>query len=390
MSNLKKISLSIGAVFLLVALLEVGARIYVWNAARILSDAPDSAIKFGDYQKAKEWGTLADRLGERLFGQMFYYTPYIPITVSPNYRFKLKNLDYSTNSLGFRGENEVVMPKPKDVYRVFMLGGSTVQGQFNEEWTIPYYLEKNLAGFKNKKIEVINAGVGGGFSQNELSLLQTRIFDLGPDLVIVFDGRNDLAYSVIPGWKNRELPYYKNLKASLDTFLNHQTLGSTISYAARYLAEKSTLLFLLRSPLRVAPSDNPAKVGLVNKEAVSTYIQNLNFMKAALDTKKINGLLIFQPTFGFCKNNLSDYENTIASVSEKSDAPGWLAEASRTWPEVAAVVRKIGDSSNVKIKDLSCAFKNFSGNAYLDTAHYDPAGDKEIAAQISEFIRKDF
>jgi len=98
------------------------------------------------------------------------------------------------NSLGFRG-TEFSEIKPPDTYRIFMVGGSTMFGASatSDETTIPGILQKIFDSDSYvQKIEVINAGVSGGNSSTELKLIEQKLVTFSPDLVIVYDGLNDL------------------------------------------------------------------------------------------------------------------------------------------------------------------------------------------------------
>ena len=98
------------------------------------------------------------------------------------------------NSLGFRG-SEFSEIKSPDTYRIFMVGGSTMfgAGATSDETTIPGYLQ-NLLNEKDFEfnIEVINSGIQGADSDSELKLIKQKLVHYHPDLVIVYDGWNDL------------------------------------------------------------------------------------------------------------------------------------------------------------------------------------------------------
>ena len=98
------------------------------------------------------------------------------------------------NSHGFRGL-EFSEIKPSDTYRIFMLGGSTMfgTGATNDTTTIPGYVDQFLTNnLSSYKIEVINAGIQGADSFTELDLITNKIIDFSPDLIIIYDGWNDL------------------------------------------------------------------------------------------------------------------------------------------------------------------------------------------------------
>ena len=98
------------------------------------------------------------------------------------------------NSHGFRGD-EFSEIKPPNTYRIFMVGGSTLfgSGESSDDATIPSILQKIFDSDNSiiQKIEVINAGFAGAYTKSEFeSLADLNKFQ--PDLVIVYDGLNDL------------------------------------------------------------------------------------------------------------------------------------------------------------------------------------------------------
>jgi len=104
------------------------------------------------------------------------------------------------NSLGFRGD-EFSSIKPSDMYRILMVGGSTMfgAGATSDETTIPGYLQQ----FLNEKdfgfdIEVINSGIQGADSNTELNLIEQKLVRFSPDLIIIYDGWNDLRANNAP------------------------------------------------------------------------------------------------------------------------------------------------------------------------------------------------
>jgi lysophospholipase L1-like esterase len=98
------------------------------------------------------------------------------------------------NGLGFRGA-EFSEIKQSNTYRIFMIGGSTMfgAGATSDETTIPGYLQQLL----NEKefgfdIEVINSGIQGADNNKESKLIEQKLVRFSPDLIIIYDGMNDL------------------------------------------------------------------------------------------------------------------------------------------------------------------------------------------------------
>jgi len=122
------------------------------------------------------------------------------IDVLRNFSGGSKSDTININSLGFRGD-EFSKTKPDKTYRIFMLGGSPMfgYGATSDEATIPGFTQKKIDekdfGFD---IEVINSGIQAADSNKELKLVEKRLVTFSPDLIIIYDGWNDLRSNVSP------------------------------------------------------------------------------------------------------------------------------------------------------------------------------------------------
>jgi hypothetical protein len=122
------------------------------------------------------------------------------IDVLRNFSGESKADMININSLGFRGD-EFLKIKLDRTYRIFMLGGSPMfgYGATSDETTIPGFMQE----FLNEKdfgfnIEVINSGIQAADSNRELNFVKRTIITFSPDLVIVYDGWNDLRSNISP------------------------------------------------------------------------------------------------------------------------------------------------------------------------------------------------
>jgi hypothetical protein len=158
-----------------------------------------------------------------------YYNPVQHIL--PNQYSETVNI----NSIGFRG-NEI----QEDVgqYRIFFLGGSTAFGLYStsDQTTIPGFLEEK---FENMNVEIINAGINGANSFDETYTIKQKIFDLSPNLFIIYDGWNDLSNTIRVEYKEKTIQdeinliflhikkYYKTIEFSefLDRVITKQIYG---------------------------------------------------------------------------------------------------------------------------------------------------------------------
>lgn len=375
---------SLGLFIVLFLLCEAGARLYHLTELKNFPAAPDRVDDLGTFEKMlRAWkeGLYIEDIEHDVHA---YYSPVVGTINRPNDVVKIKNHDWEINSLGFRGP-ELVMPKPKGVFRVFILGASTVSGGPNEKWTIDYYLQKDLRQFI-PNVEVINAGVPGYTSQNELLLLETRILKLEPDLVIVIDGSNTLYLSMHP-----EQSPVAMQERILNKLVNHATLPTLITYDLRYLFHKSYFVMLLYRKLfvnRIPAGDISGTK--ISAQEIANYLDDLQLMKAVLDAKHVRGMLVFQPALNCGKAHLSDYEKSIFAYFQSHGLVNWLNQVKTIWPSVGLEVQKIPPSPFVRAYDFSRVFENENETMYLDSVHYSPAGDAKIAAAMARVIHHDF
>ena len=83
-----------------------------------------------------------------------FFRPNLINELIPNQQSQTINI----NSMGFRGE-EFSIEKPENVYRIFMLGGSTMfgHGATSDQTTIPGYLQELFQNYSEGfDIEIIN------------------------------------------------------------------------------------------------------------------------------------------------------------------------------------------------------------------------------------------
>jgi lysophospholipase L1-like esterase len=116
---------------------------------------------------------------------------YVP---TPGYELKGRNIHIKINSLGFRGE-EIAQEKPPGTFRIVCLGASTTfsaEVSSNDATWTHRLQEKLRAAYPGRKIEVINAAVGGYVSADNLKRLKHHVLALDPDLVIYYEANNEI------------------------------------------------------------------------------------------------------------------------------------------------------------------------------------------------------
>ncbi|ACK68503.1 lipolytic protein G-D-S-L family [Gloeothece citriformis PCC 7424] len=214
--------LAVSPVILIIGL-EVVARIYVGITGKANEISGDSPI-----EKAYRLKFLTE-MQQPIEG--LSDNGNLVVTRNPSFGYKLvenqKSDFWQINEQGFREQEPLPLAKPKNEFRIFILGGSTAFGQGTQknEETISHKLELRLqqrvaqqtrtpekyrpdvfpffvptrqklmklpAKIHPKKYRVINAAIPGYTSGNSLAQFALQIFPYQPDMIVIIDGYADL------------------------------------------------------------------------------------------------------------------------------------------------------------------------------------------------------
>ncbi len=115
----------------------------------------------------------------------------------PYFNFGLSPAHPDHNARGYRGP-EIVTPKPSGTYRIFTIGGSTTYGvSLQNNQTYPAQLQRRLHERGYTNVEVINAGVPQYATYDNLIQFQFRILDDQPDMILTYEGINDVVTRLV-------------------------------------------------------------------------------------------------------------------------------------------------------------------------------------------------
>lgn len=110
--------------------------------------------------------------------------------------------EFWTNGTGYRDE-EVVLPKPANCFRIACIGGSTTMEGPRNDLTYPNLLEKRLRErFGQSGVEVINCGVDGNDFEGERTHFREYLA-LQPDLIVHYNFVNNAWWVFTAGMKNK-------------------------------------------------------------------------------------------------------------------------------------------------------------------------------------------
>ncbi len=271
-----------------VALCEVGLRVYLRARHLDIRLFQPSYLEYISEQRAQHYNeTYFDR-------RRFISHPFLPYIARPydsrSLRYfrpgvnRIVTYDYHNNSLGFRTP-ERPYQKPLLAKRVVTLGGSTTwDGPTNDE-TWPALLEQKLNSYYGRtghKIEVVNMAVDGWVSAESLVSLALLGVQFEPDLVISYDGANDIGTIGLGGL----MPDYRTIFSHYDDRV--QTLQARLPpFVFRsYLVSQLTRIYDVHSHVTPYVNDQVwAKMSTLPRSpdplvGIEYFERNLRLMRA--------------------------------------------------------------------------------------------------------------
>ena len=370
-----------------VALAALAAAIFLYVAVTALVDSPGGA--HGDGFSLRFVTHDGRVLGGEDTGPAVALSPLtlyenLPNQTGPKYR---------TNAYGLRGGSVSREPTRP---RVIIVGGSAAFGlRVPESATFPAQLEARLDG-----IEVLNAGVSGYLSGQELALVAHRLLDLAPDVLVVFDGWNDL-YD--PYWWARfgdpERPHpgvNNGFRVLEDRLVRYREVEESpwvgLQEAGSALVGRTTVLAAMAGALGKAP-EVPADAGLSateRKQIAARYVRNLRTLHALAQARGISMLVVVQPELGQHlpaekRSRLAGQPSAdfIAGDAYAVYFPELYAEfRERVVPELRAAGIPVIDA-NVMLAGIP-----EPRSLFVDAVHLSPAGHARIADMLSQPVAR--
>ncbi|HXM40060.1 MAG TPA: hypothetical protein VN924_02345 [Bryobacteraceae bacterium] len=185
--------------------------------------------------------------------------PYVMFRPIENYSYETKEtfamshfksrVYVYTNEDGFRIPSpryKLPKEKPSGQLRIAFLGGSLVQTASTFDTALPGSLKRVLLDrYPGRDIEVINAGIQSCVSRQSLAQLLFMVVDYHPDIVILYDGGNDLGLPLT--YESRaNFPYnFQTMQEAWDLYRQERQQPLW-----RLALERSDLYRLVRARLR--------------------------------------------------------------------------------------------------------------------------------------------
>lgn len=254
-------------------------------------------------------------------------------------------------------------------YQVFVFGGSTLWGWGAPDWgTIPAYLQERM-GHRQVPVCVVNMGQNGFVSTQEvIALLRVLQQDWVPDLVIVYDGFNEVHAAFTTGVPGVHFAP-ENIKEKLED-APRPLLGQVL--------ERSKLVAML-GEFKGPPSGSISHIGdpsadTLRTSIVRTYRRNLEFVSLLGDQYGFDYLFFWQPNIFAGTKSLNPEEQTMFDYGI---TVGFV-------PLLQGVHRSVAELADAwdRLYDLSDTFDDVSHPMWLDYVHLTPEGNRLIADRI--------
>ena len=273
--------------------------------------------------------------------------------VSPNFNTRNPLLDvhmgytYEMNSdypgIQMYGRNQ------RNDFRIAVLGGSTTDSAIDVR--IRSWAEIMYDRYCGDGITIFNGGMSGYYSGQELIKLKRDILKLCPDLIIVYDGYNDLMQSVL----HKKFGYLEEL----------------VNFAGQYVTEADGRIL----------QQKKAWVGIPSSQGpVDEWLENIECMHAIAANKKISFFSFMQPML-FTKKNLDRHSRTILqTMLFHGNNDKFMKYAKEFRSRAGEIVKSHG-----YIYDLTDIFDD--EDVYMDIIHVYEKGNEIIASHIWNVIK---
>jgi hypothetical protein len=272
------------------------------------------------------------------------------------------------NSLQFRSEKELLLPKPSNVYRIFITGGSTAfsSGAPSQDRTIAAYfnrlLSKNLTPLTNINYEVFTMAAPAWASTHERIMIENRLSDLEPDLVVSLSGNNDIHW----GAQNRNIMWFR-------------------AYDDEFYFDLLNDIYLMAA-FGSLPDVVYDESGQIDPATVAKRLEkNIRLSAYALSLRKVPYVFLLQPTLSVTSKKLTQRESQIPKrASSKIASVEYFSECYRIIDEKL---------SKIKMEDfyyfnMMKIFDEEYNDIFIDSYHFGDRGNEMVADKMYEYLRE--
>ncbi len=270
------------------------------------------------------------------------------------------------NAQGYRADKNLFYRADESTINIVALGGSSTYGTrvYTHE-SYPFQLEEILRKSTrgDKKINVINAGLGGYATPNIISLLAGRVVHLQPAIVLLYTGFNDawtrLMFSDFKTdyshaqkvWEYPQLPFWR-----------HSRLLDRIAEKLGHPAIKPHIHSVAWKSMSGAPEEN------FRRSSGQAFRRNLMTLIGIARTHGAIPVLITQAT---------DFQN--------HPLPDNNAVWQKAMREHTRIIREVSGNMAVDLIDIRSQMSD-KPEYFMDVLHMSPGGNRKRAEIIADFL----
>ncbi|MBW1801312.1 MAG: SGNH/GDSL hydrolase family protein [Deltaproteobacteria bacterium] len=304
---------------------------------------------------------------------------------------------YATNSSGFRDFREFSAKPPENEIRIFVTGGSTCYGNGapRHELTIGALLEKSLRNrFPEKHIVVINAAFPGYCMTQERIMIENRILDYNPDLVLLFTGFNDLVYAYDGvdtlrmqdhfTWRGR---IERTVRTADGQTIPPEPMSTNYFFKVRYLLER----FLWEQEVGERKNHlwtyTEKRTSLSRERFEEIIRRDLSIIGALSRDKGYAVIVALQPIFLETKKNLSNHEKKV--LHDIREREGWVDFLRVHIPKLRRIMNHTAMKYGMTYTCLTDIFDQVEKPIFFDDCHFGDRGNRIVANRLTALMLKE-
>lgn len=284
-----------------------------------------------------------------------------------------------------------VQPDASDTVRIMFFGGSTMWGSnLRDSATIPAVVAQRLAeiGRPNVTFSLLNLGESGYVLTQEMIELQLRLrAGEVPDIVLFYDGINDVAAAVQrgeAGVPQNELNRAREFDLGRALFGSETGVGSEARAAtaiAGAALQRLQLLQRLRS-LVARPALKDANTDALASSVANSYAQTISMIEALRSAYRFEAVYVWQPTLHNTPKVLTTDEKRLLGVLDASAFDAALRDVHRRMGPL--LDSAMTPRSGVRFVNLANAFVGDTSSIFVD--HVGHNTEKAIPKIVDGFL----
>jgi lysophospholipase L1-like esterase len=272
------------------------------------------------------------------------------------------------NSLGFTGA-EPALAKSPGVLRVACIGSSTTEGGNPQgpEGSYPHFLQPALVARLARPVEVLNFGMSGWTTAEQLVHFALVVQDYVPDVVVLHEAANDVAPRNWPGFRP-DYSHYRRSWGPPAYSLPYRALVRTSDAFAAWGMRRATATGLEAAVVRTPDGPFAFADGSLPPETAAPFHRNL---RSIAELARLRGARVVLATMPF------DAQRAEAFPAYRAG----LVEHNR-------ILRELARAERLGLADLEAmaSGEGALAGAFIDLVHLTPAGNRWKADRIAEAV----